>query len=161
MKKVIFSCVFTIGIFFQAIGQDSFKENNIEDNIEVNWEKDYSKAVKLSKSSKKPLLIFFTGSDWCSPCKMLVADVFQSKKFKNLSEDDFVLYEANYPRNKDLVSKSQKSNNESLKRKFNINTYPTVIIVNSKEHELGRLKGYNLMRDTSYHYSFFKETLNK
>ena len=46
------------------------------------------------------MLIFFTGSDWCGPCKMLVEDFFESDKFKEIAEKEFVLYEADFPRNK-------------------------------------------------------------
>ena len=156
MKKIIISCFVAFGILGSLKAQESFNEN-IEEI--AHWQEDYSKVKKLAKSENKPILIFFTGSDWCGPCKMLVSDVFKTEKFKKLSEEEFILYEANFPRNKDLISKSQKNDNSKLKETFGINTYPTVVILDPKEKELGRLKGYNLMRETSYHYSFFKENI--
>jgi protein disulfide-isomerase len=29
------------------------------------WYNDVNKAMEVSKKSKKPLMLFFTGSDWC------------------------------------------------------------------------------------------------
>jgi thioredoxin-related protein len=158
MKRVLIACFFTIVAGGLLRAQDSIEEVSYSN---VNWKQKFSRANSLSKSKDKPILIFFTGSDWCGPCKMLVADVFESEKFKELSDLEFVLYEADFPRNKNLVSDSQKSDNLKLKNKYNVNSYPTILIVNSKGKELGKLKGYNLMRDTSYHYSFFENTLNK
>ncbi len=158
MKKVLLACVFTIVTSGLLRAQDSIEDVSYS---KVSWEQKLSKANSLSKSKNIPILIFFTGSDWCGPCKMLVADVFESERFKELSDSEFVLYEADFPRNKNLVSNSQRSDNLKLKNKYNVNSYPTIVIVDSKGKELGKLKGYNLMRDTSYHYSFFENTLNK
>lgn len=158
MKKVLIACFFTIITTSLLRAQDSIEEVSYSS---IKWEQKFSKANSLSKSENKPILIFFTGSDWCGPCKMLVADVFESEKFKELSNSEFILYEADFPRNKNLVTNSQINVNSKLKNKYHINSYPTIVIVNSKGKELGKMKGYNLMRDTSYHYSFFESTLNK
>jgi len=136
--------------------QDSVAINHDSTNI---WQQDFSNAEKLAKSSDKPMLIFFTGSDWCGPCKMLVSDVFESEKFNKEVQNDFVLYEADFSRNKDLVTTSQRSDNYKLKNKYNVSSYPTIVIVNGKGKALGKMKGYNLMRDTSYHYTFFDDIL--
>jgi len=90
---------------------------------------------------------------------MLVSDVFESEKFNKEVQNDFVLYEADFPRNKDLVTTSQRSDNYKLKNKYNVSSYPTIVIVNGKGKALGKMKGYNLMRDTSYHYTFFDDIL--
>lgn len=159
MKKGFLTYFFTIISCAFMNAQENIPE--IVSHNSINWEEDFSKAISISKSEGKLVLIFFTGSDWCSPCKMLVADIFESEKFKEFSEEKFVLYEADFPRNKSLVTSSQKVNNLSLKNKYGVNSYPTIIIIDSKGKELGKMKGYNLMRDTSYHYSFFKSTLKK
>lgn len=158
MNRVILSFLIFLNISAISFAQDSVAINSTSDSI---WEHDFSKAEKLTKSAAKPMLIFFTGSDWCGPCKMLVSDVFETDKFKEEFKGDFILYEADFPRNKDLVTSSQRSDNYKLKSKYNISSYPTVVIINEKGKVLGKLKGYNLMRDTSYHYSFFDDALKK
>ena len=37
----------------------------------LNWVENYKVAIKTAEIKNKPLLIFFTGSDWCMPCKKL------------------------------------------------------------------------------------------
>ncbi len=32
---------------------------------ELKWETDINKAITVSNKTKKPMLLFFTGSDWC------------------------------------------------------------------------------------------------
>ncbi|MEX1383243.1 thioredoxin family protein [Lutibacter sp.] len=156
MNKLIFSFLIVITYLTIGYAQESVAINHNSANI---WQQDFSKAEKLTKSADKPLLIFFTGSDWCGPCKMLVSDVFESDKFKEEVQNDFILYEADFPRNKDLVTNSQRSDNYKLKNKYNVSSYPTIVIVNEKGKALGKMKGYNLMRDTSYHYKFFDDIL--
>ena len=156
MNKVIFSFLIVITFITSGYTQDSVAINHNSTNI---WQQDFSNAEKLTKSTDKPMLIFFTGSDWCGPCKMLVSDVFESEKFNKEVQNDFVLYEADFPRNKDLVTTSQRSDNYKLKNKYNVSSYPTIVIVNGKGKALGKMKGYNLMRDTSYHYTFFDDIL--
>jgi thioredoxin-related protein len=127
--------------------------------VNVNWETNYTKAVKIAKKTKKPILIFFTGSDWCGPCKMLTADFFETSKFKTIASKNLVLYEANFPRNHDLVTNNQKSNNNKLKLKYQVNSFPTVIIINSNGKVIGKRHSYNLMRDPSYYFKFIKTSL--
>lgn len=157
MKKIILVCLLTLttNTFVKAQDAVSLSEDNLK------WEQKFKNAKELSKASKKPLLIFFTGSDWCGPCKMLVEDFFESERFKKLAEKDFILYEANYPRNLDLVTSSQKEDNLMLKKKYGINSYPTIIVVDGNEKILGIKKSYNLMRDASYHFDFVESLLNK
>ena len=156
MKKIVLSCLLLVGSVFFVNAQDS-----IEVKYTVNWEQNFSKAEKIAKKKDKSLLIFFTGSDWCGPCKMLVEDFFETEQFKSIADKDLVLYEANNPRNKDLVTDAQREDNLKLGSKFNVSSYPTIIVLNSKGKEIGRRKSYNMMRDPSYHFNFIEETLKK
>ncbi len=158
MKRVFFSFFICINFTAISFAQDNVAMHIISENI---WEQDFLKAEKLTKSSDKPMLIYFTGSDWCGPCKMLVADIFETDKFKEGYKDEFIFYEADFPRNLDLVSVTQRKDNNKLKQKYGVKSYPTIVIVNSKGKEIGRKKSYSLMRDPSYHYSFFDEMLKK
>ncbi len=154
MRKSLIYTVFFILFFNNTYCQEN---NNIEIQC-IEWEEDFSEAKRIAKKENKNLLIFFTGSDWCSPCKNLVQDFFCNQKFKELS-DNFVLYEANFPLNKSLVNKNQENNNSHLKEKYDVFSYPTILILNSKTKELGRKKGYSLLRDTKYHFKFIEKYL--
>jgi len=156
MKKIVLSCLFLVGSIVFVKAQDS-----VEIKYNVNWEKSYAKAEKIAKKKNKDILIFFTGSDWCGPCKMLVEDFFETERFKNIAEKDFVLYEADNPRNKDLISETQREDNLKLGSKHKVNSYPTIVVVDNRGKEIGRKKSYNFMRDPSYHFSFIEEIVKK
>lgn len=157
MRKIIIYCLITI----ISIGYVNAQDSTEDISHTIQWEHDFKKAQKLSKSTKKPLLIFFTGSDWCGPCKKLVSDFFESEEFSTIADKDLILYEADFPRNKDLVSDSQKKDNQQLEKKYNTSqSYPLIVVIDEKGKELGRKSGYNfLMRDTSYHFQFLQEVL--
>jgi len=52
-----------------CVSVQSFSQDDEYSNI--NWLTDLEEAKKESATSNKPILIYFTGSDWCPPCKML------------------------------------------------------------------------------------------
>jgi thioredoxin-related protein len=127
----------------------------------LNWEDNYEKAVKKAKKEKKPVLLFFTGSDWCGPCKMLKADFFKTKRFKKIADDNFVLYEADFPKKSRTLSEEKRKKNYWLGGMYDVNSYPTIVIIDANGKEIARKKSYNLMRDPSYHFRFLKDVLGK
>ena len=149
MKKVIISLLFVVGFSFISFGQSH----------DVKWQEDYDKAVKKAKKQNKPILLFFTGSDWCGPCKMLVSDFFESKKFSKIADESLIVYEVDFPRNKDLITQKQRKKNYYLSRMYDVNSYPTIVIIDKNGNEIARKKSYNLMRDPSYHFNFLKKAL--
>ena len=157
MRKIVVAFLIALLIPLYMTAQ-----NSVESNIdELDWFQKFEKAEKFSKNKNKPMLIFFTGSDWCGPCKKLEKDFFSSSEFKTIADKEFVLYKADFPRNLDLVSDSQRESNIELKSKYKVSSYPTLVFVDNKGNILGSRKGYNLMRDTSYHFQLLKEVLNK
>ena len=79
----------------------------------VDWLKDYDTAIKVSKKENKNVLVYFTGSDWCPPCKMLKRDLFDTNEFSELSSNYVLLY-IDIPRNRDLLSEEQWNHNQEL-----------------------------------------------
>ena len=153
MRKLFLIC-------FIAFGNLLFSQEIIEDQSEnLNWQPNFDLAQQIVKSQKKKLLIYFTGSDWCGPCKMLDADFFDSDRFKQIAIKEFVLYKADSPRNRDLVTDTQNNNNNKLKLKYNVSSYPTIVIIDTKGRFLGKFKGYNLMRETVYHFDFIASVM--
>lgn len=154
MKKFLAVSILSLLFLSPVFGQDFHSK--------LKWEKDYTKAFKKAKKQNKPILLFFTGSDWCGPCKMLVSDFFNTDKFANTKANKFVLYEADEPNNKDLITEQQRVDNVMLKSKYRVTSYPTIIILNSRGKEIGRKKGYSFMfRDPSYHFTFIEDTLRR
>ena len=154
MKKVILSILF---ISFTAFlfAQDSHSSNELTRKTtakEAKWQKSFEKAQKLAKKKNKPLLVFFTGSDWCGPCKNLHKDFFDTEKFTKIAKADYILYEADFPRRTDIVSSEKKVENRKIQKKYGVRGYPTILILDSKGIEIGRRVGYSFMRDPEPHF---------
>lgn len=105
------------------------------------WLTDLSKAQSLAKSEKKLVLLDFTGSDWCPPCKSLHKNVLTSAEFAKFAKDSLVLVEVDFPRAKPQADALKAANNE-LKKKFEIKGFPTVIVLDADGKELFKKVGY-------------------
>lgn len=112
------------------------------------WLENPDDAFAASKSSGKPVLILFTGSDWCVWCKKLESEVLGKPEFLNQAANKYVLLEVDFPQRK-LISEEAKARNDALKSKWNVEGFPTVILVDSEGVEMGRT-GYNGMLANEY-----------
>jgi len=67
---------------------------------EEGWLVDFAKAKAQSAKEGKPILMEFTGSDWCPPCKALHKNVLTSAVFKKQMPEKFILLKLDNPRDK-------------------------------------------------------------
>ena len=104
----------------------------------LNWHTDLNKAVNISISENKPMMLFFTGSDWCGWCIRLKKEVFNYPEFENWSKDNVVLVELDFPRRKTIDQKILNQNRE-LARIFGVSGYPTVWFVNPQKLDTNKL----------------------
>jgi len=125
-----------------------------EEVSNLKWILDIDEALEISEKEHKPVLIYFTGSDWCPPCKMLKEDFFNSAQFKEKSKN-FVLLMVDIPRKVDVISPEQKEKNLKLVRKYNKGGgYPNLVVLNSNGEVIGELGGYTFLRETDRHFAF-------
>lgn len=97
---------------------------------ELVWNNNLNKAMEISKKTKKPLMLFFTGSDWCGWCIRLQTEVFKKPEFAAWAKDNVVLVEVDFPRRTALSPELTAQNNE-LQQFFAVQGYPTVWFVNA------------------------------
>lgn len=102
---------------------------------------DYPAAIALAAKENKPVLLEFTGSDWCPPCKMMKKEVLSDAKFQSFAGDKLVFVELDFPQGKKQSPELAKQNDE-LQSKFQVEGYPTFILLDSKGKELGRTIGF-------------------
>lgn len=123
MKKILLILVMFFGSFLV-----NAQENGLT------WHTNIDKAMAISNKEKKPLMLFFTGSDWCGWCIRLQKEVFFKKEFVKWAKDNVVLVELDFPRKKQLEPALQQQN-YSLQNAFQVQGYPTVWFVNSDVKE--------------------------
>jgi len=107
---------------------------------ELNWMTDLPKAQAEAKKDNKLVMLDFTGSDWCGWCIKLNREVFSQPEFADYASKNLVLVEVDFPRNKPQTAELKKAN-EALQAKYNIEGYPTIIVLNSAGKKVGEL-GY-------------------
>lgn len=104
------------------------------------WSADYETAMRRAVQEKKPVLLDFTGSDWCIWCKRLDAEVFSQKPFVDYARDHLILVTIDFPRHKPQTD-AEKRRNDELSKRFDVDVYPTVILLSPNGRVLG-LTGY-------------------
>lgn len=109
---------------------------------EATWLTDLPKAQAAAKQDNKLVLMDFTGSDWCPPCKALHKNVLTSKEFADYAKEKLVLVLVDFPNQKQLPA-DQKKANDALAKKYKVRAFPTVIVLDSTGKQLGLLEGYS------------------
>ncbi len=104
-----------------------------------NWHKTYAEAVTDAQKNSKPIILVFSGSDWCAPCIKLDREIWQSDEFIYYANQYYVLYKADFPRKKiNQLPEDLAKQNRILAEKYNTKGYyPLVVILNSKNEILG------------------------
>lgn len=104
------------------------------------WVTNLDEAKKQAAAQNKDLLIEFTGSDWCPPCKMLKAKVFDTKEFNDFAKEGFILVELDFPRQKQLEPAAAQANQKAA-TEYNVGGYPTVILATADGKPYGGFVG--------------------
>ena len=103
----------------------------------ANWLTDYAAAQTQAQRENKPMLLDFTGSDWCGWCIKLDREVFSQPDFQSFAAQNLVLVEVDFPKRK-AQSNAQKTANHELARRYKISGYPTLVLVDPQGNELAR-----------------------
>lgn len=133
IKQLIYLCCWTT-FFLQANSLSAAQES-------IKWQTNYEEALSQAKQSSKPLLLFFTGSDWCGWCNRLDEEAFHSKEFADSVGTKFVFLKLDFPlyANQDPQIKAQ---NKQLQQRFDVRSYPTVIIFDTQQNQQIGTTGY-------------------
>lgn len=105
------------------------------------WETDFEAAKIKAAKENKSILVNFSGSDWCGWCKKLDREVFRKKVFQQFAAEELVLVQLDFPRYKRLPAELEQ-NNTRLLRKFGVQGFPTVLLIDSQERILLRTGYY-------------------
>ncbi len=133
-----------------------FSFNNYAQN---DWKLDYNQALELAKSEKKPILVLFTGSDWCPPCMLLHKYIFHTDEFEKWSKDHLIMVLADFPRlRKNQIPEEQAKKNEKLAKKFKVKVLPTVFLLNNYGKVLDKKVGYNGETPKEYIQNIIQKT---
>ena len=65
------------------------------------WLTDFETAKTLAVKEKKPVLVLFSGTDWCPPCKRLRRNLLDTPEFQKLIQEKCVALYIHVPRGED------------------------------------------------------------
>ncbi len=110
---------------------------------DLTWHTDLNKAISTAQKEKKPLMLFFTGSDWCGWCHKLQKEVFFQDEFKTWAKQNVVLVEVDFPSRNGEAAKKQtdevRQQNNLLQQQFSVRGYPTVWFVKPEKMKDGKV----------------------
>jgi len=106
------------------------------------WFVSLEKAQAESKKQGKPILMEFTGSDWCPPCKALAKNVFSKDVFKKEMPKHYILLKLDNPRDKSKQSPEEIAQYKTLSAKYKITGVPSILLTDAKGTPFYRTSGY-------------------
>lgn len=106
----------------------------------ASWSSDFRGALERAKAEKRHVFLFFTGSDWCGWCMRLQKEILTTREFASFAGEKLVLVELDFPKGKPIPD-AVKAQNNNLARRFRIEGFPTVIVLDSEGKLVGKL-GY-------------------
>ena len=121
MKKIFLITLFLVGAFVVQ-AQD------------LKWYTDVREAITVSNKEQKPMLMFFTGSDWCGWCIRLQTEVLKTPEFTKWAKDNVILVELDYPRRTPQAPEIKNQNNE-LQQAFGIQGFPTIYFTSAESKD--------------------------
>jgi protein disulfide-isomerase len=104
------------------------------------WLEDAEQAFAKAEETGRPVLVNFTGSDWCGWCVKLRNEVFDTGVFAAWANDHVVLLECDFPRKK-AQAPHQREQNRALADRHGIEGFPTILVISAQGDEIARI-GY-------------------
>ncbi len=104
------------------------------------WTMDFDAATRLAKKEKLPILLNFSGSDWCGWCKIMERNVFSKDEWTKYAKHNMVMVVLDFPSDKSLVPRKYAQRNARMKEHYAVSGFPTFILLDDDgKTELGRL----------------------
>lgn len=105
--------------------------------VQAGWLTSLDEAKAEAAKRQVPILVDFSGSDWCGWCIRLEKEVFSKDAFKAYADKNLVLLLIDFPRRTKLPE-NISNQNEKLSKQFSIEGFPTVLILDAQGKELAR-----------------------
>jgi thiol-disulfide isomerase/thioredoxin len=90
---------------------------------------DFAAELAHAKAQNKLVLLDFTGSDWCPPCMELHKTILTQPEFLNYAKSNLIFLTVDFPK-KVKLPPATAATNEFLAEKFEVEGFPTLILVN-------------------------------
>ncbi len=100
---------------------------------------DHAAALALAAGRGLPVMLDFTGSDWCGWCKLMHRQVFSQEEWKAWAATNLVLVTIDFPSDESLVPEAYRDRNLKLQEQYGVQGYPTYVLLTPAGEEFARL----------------------
>ena len=120
------------------VGQAAPESTTLIKGVEPGrWTMDLEAAKVFAKGQTLPILMYFTGSDWCGYCKGLERDVLAKQEWTDYAREKLVLVKIDVPRNKDLLPLEYRARNDALMQEFGVQGPPSFALLDHTGKKVG------------------------
>lgn len=102
----------------------------------VQWTTNYEEASVAAKAQNKPIVLFFTGTDWCVWCKKLESEALATRDFEQDAGNAFIFVKLDFPK-KEQQNPTVVQQNRDLQRRFDVRGYPTIVVLDPNGQKIG------------------------
>jgi len=144
MKKIFITTAILFSVFFVYPQKVTPLDSTI-------WKTDFKIASELSVEKNLPLIVVFSGSDWCKPCIKLREQILVDSLFSKWAEQNAVCINLDFPvQKKNQLSDELKAQNDSLAEIYNLDgVFPLVLVLSPEGKILGN-KNYEPVSVETY-----------
>ena len=137
MRKILFIFILILSTSIETQAQD--------------WVYDFKMAKEMAQIQHKKIILVFSGSDWCPPCKKLERNIWTSQEFIDYAKQHYILLKADFPhKRKNRLSDMQMKKNIALAKIYNPRKrFPTVLVLDENGNVLGKT-GYKRVSPKEY-----------
>ncbi|MEM9649278.1 MAG: thioredoxin family protein [Bacteroidota bacterium] len=120
------------------------------------WQDSFDDALAAASQEDKPIVLVFSGSDWCGPCIRFKRSILDSDEFVEYADKHYVLFNADFPKKKKNQLPPEKLNvNKSLFETYNPKGHFPLVVVLDKEKSVLGTTGFNKKASPSDYISLF------
>lgn len=113
----------------------------------VSWYQNEMEAFAFAQQTGRPVLLVFSGSDWCIPCIRFRRLILADSAFTDLLRDELVLLEADFPQ-RETLPKDLVEQNERLAEQYNPEgLFPHILLLRPDRTILAQLSYANQSPD--------------
>jgi len=109
-------------------------------SCDVSDDTNFPRSTALAESTDRPLLLAFIGTDWSISSLKLDREVFDQAEFTGDSKYNFLLCKLHFYQTQARSPEITRQNDE-LATKYEVQEFPTVVVLSPDGREIGRL-GY-------------------
>ena len=132
--------IFTLIMLVAASGRLLAVESDIDGATPGKWTMDLEAAKKVAAEKKLPILLDFSGSDWCTWCQVMETNVFMKAEWTAYATNNLMMVLLDFPNDESLVPEKYKARNLALAEQYGVEGYPTYVLLDDDgTTELGQL----------------------